>query len=1045
MLRALACRALLLVAAIVVLAPPAPASALAPLNDSFDAATPLGAQRTASLPGTNQDATAETGEPSHFPYDAARSSVWYSWTAPSAGSLVIRTQSTFQPTIAAYTGDTLVGLTRVANQAQARDGGSEAIRIRVQAGVTYRIAIDSLSAGGAFTVSLELTDSPVNDDFANALPLVGLAADVAASTTAATQEPCEPVHDDNYYDPSVWYTWTAPASGGVTIDTAGSDFPTVLGIYTGDTLCDLTRVVVERLTGAGVPAKRTFRAVAGTTYRIAVDGQGGRMGNFKLSLRHSPPPANDMLADAAELTGTSVTATGTLFGATTESGEQAPGGSSGATVWYAWTPATSGSASVRLPTYGYGMGVTVYSGNAIASLTQLAREGTYYSASFRAVAGTTYLIAVDGGSAPSQRDFTLELEHAPGPANDDFANAQPLAGTSVVQTGTNVNATRETGEPSIGYGYGGKSVWYAWTAPADGAVALDAVATTTYQFDTSVGVYTGDAVDALTPVTGGGRRVSFRVTAGTTYRIAVDSYSSYYSGPLRLTLEFRTPPANDAFAAATPLAPAAAATVAGHTLGATAETGEPYHYSYDHARSSVWYSWTAPSDGALTIKATSDFQPTLAVYTGDSIGSLTRVRNQAQDWNGGPEQIRVRVKAGTTYYIAVDAHYGTPGAFSLSLQLVPHPPNDDLADAHELVGLVADAAGSTVGATQEDCEPIHDDNYYDPSVWYSWTAPESGAVTLDTLGSDFPTVLGVYTGDRLCDLVRTPLRRMSSPGAVAKRGFRAVKGTTYRIAVDGQNGKMGDFKLALRHSPPPANDMFANAETLSGPAATTTGTNFGATTEPGETGEIARASVWYSWTATSTGLVKVELPTADFDTSIAAYTGDSVDARTLVGTTSYYSSRVLNFRATAGTTYRIAIAGVGAAQGDFTLRLLSASAPANDDFDKAVALEGATGRVEGTTLGATSEQGEPTYDYGYRRASVWYSWTAPETGLAIMRVSTSQGADTVSAFTGDVLGTLDRLGSNRYAVRFRAVAGRTYRIAVAGEDSTDRGAFALSW
>ena len=43
------------------------------------------------------------------------------------------------------------------------------------------------------------------------------------------------------------------------------------------------------------------------------------------------------------------------------------------------------------------------------------------------------------------------------------------------------------------------------------------------------------------------------------------------------------------------------------------------------------------------------FQPVLAAYTGDTLTGLTRVRNQAQDWNGGPEQIRIRVEAGVTY------------------------------------------------------------------------------------------------------------------------------------------------------------------------------------------------------------------------------------------------------------------------------------------------------------------------------------------------------------------------------------------------------------
>jgi hypothetical protein len=74
------------------------------------------------------------------------------------------------------------------------------------------------------------------------------------------------------------------------------------------------------------------------------------------------------------------------------------------------------------------------------------------------------------------------------PANDNIANATAITGASGSTTGDNTGATLETGEaecllyttanrfyrnfspytgPVFGYG-GGRSVWYAWTCPADG-------------------------------------------------------------------------------------------------------------------------------------------------------------------------------------------------------------------------------------------------------------------------------------------------------------------------------------------------------------------------------------------------------------------------------------------------------------------------------------------------------------------------------------------------------------------------------------------------
>jgi hypothetical protein len=112
------------------------------------------------------------------------------------------------------------------------------------------------------------------------------------------------------------------------------------------------------------------------------------------------------------------------------------------------------------------------------------------------------------------------------PANDLFAAAQVLTGEAATATGTNVEATKETGEPNH-WSPSGNSVWYAWTAPRDGVVTVDTLGSS---FDTTLAVYTGATVDGLTQLAandqhaGNQSLVKVRVTAGTTYRIAVDGY-----------------------------------------------------------------------------------------------------------------------------------------------------------------------------------------------------------------------------------------------------------------------------------------------------------------------------------------------------------------------------------------------------------------------------------------------------------------------------------------------------------------------------------------
>ena len=126
----------------------------------------------------------------------------------------------------------------------------------------------------------------------------------------------------------------------------------------------------------------------------------------------------------------------------------------------------------------------------------------------------------------------------PAPANDNFAAAQTISGCTGTTTGSNVNATHETGEPnhSPDNNGGNRSIWYKWTAPASGSAT---VTTAGSGFDTVLGVYTGSAVGSLSVV---GKNddvdpgnvltssVSFNATAGTTYSIAVDGFNNAGSG-----------------------------------------------------------------------------------------------------------------------------------------------------------------------------------------------------------------------------------------------------------------------------------------------------------------------------------------------------------------------------------------------------------------------------------------------------------------------------------------------------------------------------------
>ncbi len=89
---------------------------------------------------------------------------------------------------------------------------------------------------------------------------------------------------------SVWWKWTAPSSGDVVIDTNGSNFDTLLGVYTGTAVNALTLIAGDNNGGPNLTSRVTFAATAGVIYRIAVDGTGGLSGNIQLNLVLSAPP-----------------------------------------------------------------------------------------------------------------------------------------------------------------------------------------------------------------------------------------------------------------------------------------------------------------------------------------------------------------------------------------------------------------------------------------------------------------------------------------------------------------------------------------------------------------------------------------------------------------------------------------------------------------------------------------------------------------------------------------------------------------------------------
>src|SRR5204863_6481460 len=107
------------------------------------------------------------------------------------------------------------------------------------------------------------------------------------------------------------------------------------------------------------------------------------------------------------------------------------------------------------------------------------------------------------------------------------------------------------------------------------------------------------------------------------------------------------------------------------------------------------------------------------------------------------------------------------------------------------------------------------------SVWYRWTAPNSGTVSFDTLGSDIDTLLGVYTGnavDQLTLVMSNDDDRTGGKRTLDSRvSFEAIANTVYSIVVDGYSASVGNFVLHYYPgSVPTAGTYFGLIESSSG-------------------------------------------------------------------------------------------------------------------------------------------------------------------------------------------------------------------------------------
>lgn len=254
------------------------------------------------------------------------------------------------------------------------------------------------------------------------------------------------------------------------------------------------------------------------------------------------------------------------------------------------------------------------------------------------------------------------------PANDNFVSATAISSANGSQVGNNLSATKEVGEPAHAGNTGGRSIWFAWTAPEDGVYVFDTLPSS---FDTTLAVYSGSGVDALTEVASNDDApgldssrslMVFSASKDMVYAVAVDGFGGKGG---RVVLRWRHGVSNDLFDSAQALT-GQVGSHGGTNVNATIELDEP---SPAALGASVWYEWTAPANGLVKFSTRgSRFDTALAVYTGTNVASLTEVASNDDDPQLGccSSFVGFEAVAGTSYRVAVGGFSWDQGSFTLS-------------------------------------------------------------------------------------------------------------------------------------------------------------------------------------------------------------------------------------------------------------------------------------------------------------------------------------------------------------------------------------------
>ncbi len=389
--------------------------------------------------------------------------------------------------------------------------------------VTLYIAANAPDKTNAtLSVTYFVAQQPVNDLFKNRSKVNAPGGYFYTNNKFATTEPGEPAPAaSSNFVASLWWTWTPTNDAPVLVDSAGSAFQSVIGVYTGSNLTNLTEVKAVGTVPERKQSYLYFNAKKGQTYQISVAGASPANAGV-LQLRITPNGSPDITPPVITVArpASGYIWTNNVVEVVANAVDPEPLATGVDQITFQVGPSSFGPAQ---PT----------SATADESVTNriALSEGR----------NTITVTATDLAGNASMTNIMVTYRR-PEPPNDHFVNATLLQGDAGTNSVANALATRENGEPRHAGNDGGKSVWWKWQAPNDGVLLLS---TEGSDFDTLLGLYTGEYVNALITVASNDdaydgvkfSKLAAAVRSNTVYAVAVDGFNAA-TGMVQLAYTF---------------------------------------------------------------------------------------------------------------------------------------------------------------------------------------------------------------------------------------------------------------------------------------------------------------------------------------------------------------------------------------------------------------------------------------------------------------------------------------------------------------------------